>query len=154
MKRNLTALLTVLLLLLTVNVFAAGKIPSGYETLAWGVTFHEVMQKYPKGRLAEYNKEMVYLQENPDSTIASRLFAFKDGQLTAVSITYNKQYVTDTGVENIKKNLIAKYGKGKDAYKSKSAHMVSYYWEGKKTRLSFVTVPNRPEMTVLQVEKQ
>lgn len=153
MKKNVSAFLTLMLLLFASNSFAAGKIFDGYGETRWGTTHQKVMETYQKGKLGEYDKQFVYLQENPDDTIDSRLFAFKDGKLTSVAVTFKGKYVADTGLEKLKQQYIKKYGPGKAGIQSKKAHMITHYWEGKQTRISFIWVPNRPEMTVLQFEK-
>ncbi|MBU5637928.1 hypothetical protein KOM00_14455 [Geomonas sp. Red69] len=144
------------LLMLAQLVFAAssfaGNIFNGYEEIKWGTLFHKVMDAYPKGKLGEYNKEMIYTQDKPDDTIASRLFAFKEGLLTSVSVTFEAKYVKETGIENLKQKYIKLYGKGKAS--KPSSHMSSIAWENKQTKISFLYVPNRPEMTVLQFEKK
>ena len=151
MKKNVICLVTAMLLVMAANSYAA-KIFDGYEGIKWGTHFHKVIEAYPKGQMGEYNKEIVYTQDNPDETIASRLFAFKDGKLTSVAVTFDGKYVTKTGLENLKQKYVKQFGKGKP--QGRSAHMVSHSWEGKQTRISFIFVPNRPEMTVLQFEKK
>jgi hypothetical protein len=150
MKKRILCLLTPLLLILAADSYAA-KIFDGYEGIAWGTHFHKIMEAYPKGQIGEYNNEIIYTQDNPDETIASRLFAFKDGKLTSVAVTFDGNYVKKTGLEKLKQKYLQQYGKGEEG---KSAHMVTYSWEGKKTRVKFIYVPNRPEMTVLQFEKK
>jgi hypothetical protein len=153
MKKRAICFLTAMLLVIAANAYAA-KIFDGYEGLKWGTHFHKVIEAYPKGQISEYNKEIVYSQDNPDETIATRLFAFKDGKLMSVAVTFDGKFVTKTGLENLKQKYVKQYGKGKSGGQGKSAHMVSHSWEGKQTLITFVFVPNRPEMTVLQFEKK
>jgi hypothetical protein len=153
MNTRAICFITALLLVIAATCFAA-RIFDGYERIAWGTHFHKIMEAYPKGQIGEYNNEIIYTQDNPDETIASRLFAFKDGKLTNVAVTFNGKYVTKTGLENLKQKYVNEFGKGSSGGQVKSAHMVSYSWEGVKTRIKFIYVPNRPEMTVLQFEKK
>jgi hypothetical protein len=152
MTKRILSILTAIILITATSVFAA-TIFDGYEDLPWGSHLHKVMNTYPKGHLDEYNKEIIYTQDNPDETIASRLFAFKGDKLSAVAVTLNADYVKKTGLENLKQKYIKQYGKGNSGGQG-SSHMVSYVWESKKTRVSFVYIPNRPEMTVLQFEQK
>ncbi|GFO70453.1 hypothetical protein GMLC_40320 [Geomonas limicola] len=151
MKKIVVCLFTVMLLALSANSFAAA-LPNGYEEIKWGTLFHKIMEVYPKGKMTEYNKEMVYTQENPDETIASRMFAFKEGLLTSVSVTFESRYVMKTGVDKMLQKYIKQFGKGKQG--PKSSHMSTYVWENKQTRISFLYVPKRADMTVLQFEKK
>ncbi|GFO60719.1 hypothetical protein GMST_30440 [Geomonas silvestris] len=151
MKKIVFCFLAVMLLTLSANSYAAS-IPNGYEEIRWGTLFHKIMEDYPKGKMTEYNKEMVYTQDNPDQAIASRMFAFKDGLLTSVSVTYDSRYVQKTGIDAMLQKYIKQYGKGKQG--PKSSHMSTYVWEGKQTRITFMYVPKRADMTVLQFEKK
>lgn len=150
MTRLTTALLAFALLLLSINCHAA-TIPNGYEDIRWGTMFHKIVEAYPKGKMAEYDKQMVYTQEKPDETIASRMFVFKDGLLVSVAVTFEGKYVSKTGVEKLKQKFMQQYGKGKAG--KQGTHMSTYVWNGKQTKVSFLYVPNHPEMTVLQFEK-
>jgi len=150
-KRTVSLLIAIMLISAT-TLFAAISF-DGYEDLTWGSHLHKVMNAYPKGHMDEYNKEIIYTQDNPNETIASRLFAFKNGKLSGVAVTFNADYVKKTGLENLKQKYIKQYGKGKPGGEG-SSHMISYVWESKKTRISFVYIPNRPEMTVLQFEQK
>lgn len=152
MTKRTLSLLTAIILITATFVFAA-TIFDGYENLQWGAQLHKVMNAYPKGHLDEYNKEIIYTQDNPNEIIASRLFAFKGDKLSAVAVTLNADYVKKTGLENLKHKYIKQYGKGNSGGQG-SSHMVSCVWESKKTRVSFVYIPNRPEMTVLQFEQK
>lgn len=153
MTKRISCLL-IAMILVTATVAFAAKIFDGYGELKWGTDIHKVMQAYPKGAMAEYQKEVVYTQENPDETIASRIFAFKEGKLTSVAVTFSADYVKKTGLENLKQTYMKQYGKGTQVGQGSKAHMISYVWDGKKTRVSFVYVPNRPEMTVMQYEQK
>ena len=151
MPRRISCLLVALILVTATAAFAA-KIFDGYEGLKWGTDIHTVMKAYPKGAMEDFKKDGIYTQDNPDETIASRIFGFKEGKLSSVSVTYAAAYVKKTGLETLKQMHIKQYGKGNQV--GQGSHMVSYVWEGKKTRLSFVYVPNRPEMTVMQYEQK
>jgi hypothetical protein len=153
MTKRISFLLTAIILL-TATVAYAAKIFDGYEELKWGTDIHQVMQAYPKGAMGDYQKEVIYTQDNPDETISSRIFAFKEGKLTSVAVTFSAGYVKKTGLENLKQTYMKQYGKGKQVGQESKAHMISYVWDGKKTRVSFVYVPNRPEMTVMQYEQK
>jgi hypothetical protein len=152
MTTRIISLLTIIVLITATAVFAA-TIFDGYEDLPWGTHLHKVMNAYPKGHLDEYNKEIIYTQDNPNETIASRLFAFKKDKLSGVAVTFNADYVKKSGLENLKQKYIKQYGKGNSGGQG-STHMISYVWENKNTRISFVYIPNRPEMTVLQFEQK
>ena len=152
MSKRISVLLIVIILV-TATAASAAKIFDGYGELKWGTDIHQVMKAYPKGAMDEYQKDIIYTQDNPDETIASRIFAFKEGKLASVSVTLTAGYVKKTGLENLKQTCLKQYGKGKQVGQGSKAHMISYVWEGKKTRVSFVYVPNRPEMTVLQYEQ-
>ena len=134
------------------SVAHAVNLPDGYADIKWGTHFHKVMESYPKGQVGEYNKEIIYTQDNPDETIATRIFAFKDGNLASVAVTFNADYVKKTGLENLRLRFMKQYGKGKTT--GSSSHMVSYAWESRLTRVTFIYVPNRPDMTVIQYEKK
>ena len=151
----------VALMLVTATAASAAKVSAGtakifdgYAGIAWGTDFHKIVETYPKGEMSDYNKEMVYIQDNPDETIATRIFAFKDGKLSSVAVTFTADYVKKTGLDNLKQSYINQYGQGKLKGKGSKAHMISYVWEGKKTRVSLIYVPDRPEMTVLQYEQK
>jgi hypothetical protein len=152
MTKRITSIL-VTIILVTATVAFAAKLFDGYEGLKWGTDIHQVMKAYPKGAMEDYQKQVIYTQDNPDETIASRIFAFKEGKLTSVSVTFSAGYVKKTGLENLKQRYVMQYGKGKQVGQG-TTHMISYVWDGKKTRVSFVYVPNRPEMTVLQFEQK
>ncbi len=144
-------LITAIILVIATGAFAA-KLFDGYGDLPWGTHLHQVMKAYPKGQMGEYNKEIIYTQDNPDETVASRIFAFKDGKLTGVAETFNAGYVKKTGVENLKQKYTKLYGKGRSS--GSATHMISYVWETKKSRVTFIYVPNKPEMTVIQYEQK
>ena len=153
MTKRISFLLTAIILV-TATVASAAKIFDAYGELKWGTDIHQVMKAYPKGAMGDYQKEVIYTQDNPDETIASRIFAFKEGKLASVAMTFTADYVKKTGLENLKQTYMKQYGKGKQVGQGSKAHMISYVWEGKKTRVSFVYVPNRPEMTVMQYEQK
>ena len=78
--------LLVAIILVAATIALAAKIFDGYGELKWGTDIHQVMKAYPKGAMGEYQKEIIYTQDNPDETIASRIFAFKEGKLASVSV--------------------------------------------------------------------
>jgi hypothetical protein len=145
-------LLAAAIMLATATIAPAVNLPEGYGDTKWGTHFHKVMESYPKGQIGEYNKDIIYTQENPDETIATRIFAFKEGKLTSVAVTFSAKYVRKSGLENLRLRYMKQYGKGKTT--GNSSHMVSYAWEGKHTRVTFIYVPNRLDMTVIQYEKK
>jgi hypothetical protein len=140
------------MLLAATTANAVNNLPDGYENIKWGTHFHKVIEAYPKGELGEYNKEIVYTQDNPEETVATRIFAFKDGKLASVAVTFSADYVKKTGLENLRLKYMKQYGKGITV--ENTSHMVSYAWEGKHTRVTFIYVPNRVDMTVIQFEKK
>ena len=140
------------IMLFSATVAYTANLPEGYADTKWGTHFHKVMENYPKGQIGEYNNEIIYTQENPEETIATRIFAFKEGKLDSVAVTFSADYVGKTGLENLRQRYIKQYGKGKST--GNSSHMSSYVWEGKHTRVTFIYVPNRLDMTVMHYEKK
>ena len=149
MRRYLFYLILTIVLLAANRVVAAN-IKDGYENLKWGTHFHKVTEAYPKGQIGEFNKDIIYTQDNPEETIATRIFAFRGGKLASVAVTFSSDYVKKVGLENLKQKYVKQYGKGQ--LTGNSSHMVTYGWEGKKTRVTFIYVPNRTDMTVIQYE--
>ena len=146
------ALFFTIIVFTVANAAFAANIFDGYADMKWGTHFHKVMEAYPGGQIGEYNKDFIYTQDNPDETIATRIFAFKNGMLASVAVTFSGEFVKKTGLENLKQKYIRQYGKGTQS--GNSSHMVSYGWEGKHTRITFIYVPNRPEMTVIQYQQK
>jgi len=151
---RLTVLLISALLLSIVSFAYAAAIFNGYEQTEWGTQFHQIMETYPKGQFQDYQKEFIYTQEKPDPSIGARIFGFKDGRLTSVSVTFSPEYVKKVGADKIKESLASRYGKGKASGGGKGSHAASYVWENKRTRITFMTVPQRFDMTVVQYEKK
>jgi hypothetical protein len=151
MKISICSLCTFITMFATTITFAAN-LPAGYADVKWGTQFHKIMEAYPKGQVGEYHEEMIYTQDNPEETIATRIFAFKDGKLSSVAVTFSADYVRKTGLENLLQRYIKLYGKGKSS--GSTSHMSSYVWEGKQTRITFLYVPSRTDMTVMHFEKK
>lgn len=146
--------LALAVVLSTAVTASAARIFDGYAGVKWGTSFHKVMKSYPKGKLGEFNKEMVYKQVKPNKTLSQRTFAFdKDGKLKAVSITFDAAYVKKTGLENLAQKHIKSYGAGK-MDRSGAPHMITYIWDAPKTKVTFAYAPKRPEMTVMMFEKK
>ncbi len=126
---------------------------SGYAETKWGADLHAVMKNYPKGEIAKLGNQLLYKQTAPNKEMKQRTFAFRDNRLSAVSVTFNPNYVKKAGIENLLKKHKKSYGAG--ALDNSSApHMVSYRWEDARTKITFAYAPKRADMTVLMYEKK
>ena len=130
---------------------SAGTIPSGYENIAWNSGVEAVMAKYPKGQLGKLADELIYRQYKPNQQIARRNFAFKNGKLHTVSLTFDKRYVEKHGIEKLLAEHSKLYGEA-EVDRSQAPHMISCVWQSDKTRISFAYAPKRPDMTVVIYE--
>jgi hypothetical protein len=154
MKYFLRGVSIVILLLWATGVFAA-EIFDGYAGTRWGTDLQHVMKTYPKGKTGEAHGGggTTYRQDNPNSTIAMRVFNFKDNKLTGVTVRFSEEYVQSNGIDNLIAQHRKNYGEGK-IDRSKAPHMVTYVWEGPKTRISFAYAPKRLDMTVMLFEQK
>lgn len=143
-----------LTLYLVLNLFSdsdAGVIPSGYEKVAWNSSVETVRINYPRGQISKLADAIIYRQYKPINKILRRNFAFKEGLLHTVSLTYEKQYVVKQGIEKIFQDFVRSYGEGK-MDSSQAPHMISYVWQENGTKISFSYAPKRPDMTVMIFE--
>lgn len=131
----------------------AGTIPSGYEKIKWGTHFSYVYKKFPRGQLTKLGETVVFKQQNPTKKIARRNFAFTNGNLSAVSITFEKKYVETIGIEKLLDQQIKAFGQGV-MDRLKAPHMINYVWQGADTRITFAYAPKRADMTVLIYEQK
>jgi hypothetical protein len=152
MIRKMPLLLSLLLTLIAGVSLAAGLF-AGYGKLAWGSGFHAVNKAYPKGEMGKLGSQDVYKQKAPSKEIRQRSFAFREGKMYAVSVTFNPDYVKKTGVEKLLAKQKKQYGEG-IMDRSNAPHMMSYRWEDARTRITFAYAPKKPEMTVLMYEQK
>jgi len=123
----------------------------GYEKVDWSSTVESVQVKYPRGQINRLAGEVIYRQFKPSKQISRRNFAFKKGFLRTVSVTFDKQYVVNQGIEKLFQGFIEKYGEGvMDG--SQAPYMISYMWHGRDTKVTFSYAPKRPDMTVILYE--
>jgi hypothetical protein len=140
------------LLFFAATVFS-GTIPSGYENLTWNADFAMVVKRYPRGQSVRMGEEVIYKQLRPDGSILRRNFAFREGKLHAVSITFDKRYVEKKGIENILEERIKQFGEG-SMDRSLAPYMLNYIWEGNGSRITLAYAPTRPDMTVIMYERK
>jgi hypothetical protein len=154
MKYFTHATIIAILLLAASNIFAA-EIFNGYAGIRWGSDLQAVMKSYPKGQTGAGHGGggTIYRQDNPNSTIAMRVFSFKDNKLTGVTVKFSEEYVQSNGIDNLIAQHKKAYGDGK-IDRSKAPHMITYVWEGSKTRISFAYAPKRLDMTVMLFEQK
>jgi len=131
----------------------AAELFGGYAKTQWGTDAHQVLKLYPKGEMMKLGSQDIYKQKNPNKDMKQRSFAFKDGKLTAVSVTFNPEYVKKTGIENLLSLHKKSYGEG-TIDRTNAPHMVSYRWDGSKTKITFAYAPKRADMTILMFEKK
>lgn len=136
-----------------VSAAFAAKIFAGYGKMAWGTDFHQVVKAYPKGEMTKLGKQDVYKQKAPSKELKQRSFAFRDGKLAAVSLTFHPDYVKKTGIENLLARQKKQFGEG-TIDRSGAPHMVSYRWEDAGTRITFAYAPKKPDMTILMYERK
>jgi hypothetical protein len=141
-----------LILGLGLPAFAAGLF-AGYAKMPWGTDAHKIVNAFPKGEMGRLGSQDIYKQKNPNKELKQRSFAFKDGKLTAVSVTFNPAYVKKAGIEKLLASHKKSYGEGA-IDRSNAPHMVSYRWEDAQTRITFAYAPQRLDMTVLMFEKK
>ena len=151
MKRLVIA--TFFLVVMQILPAAAAGLFAGYAKMPWGADAHQVLKAFPKGEMVKMGNQDIYRQRNPNKEMRQRSFAFRQGKLSAVSVTFNPDFVQKNGIEN----LLAKHKKvyGEGAIDRTSApHMVSYRWEDARTKITFAYAPKRADMTVLLFEKK
>jgi hypothetical protein len=93
----------------------------------------------------------MYRQDRPNDNIALRMFNFKDSKLSGVSVKFSEEYVQKSGIDNILAQHKKAYGEGK-IDRSQAPHMITYIWEGPKTKISFAYAPKRLDMTIMLFE--
>lgn len=152
MKRTASLTIISTLLLFAVAAFAA-RIFDGYAGIKWGTDMHKVMKEYPKGKVSQLHSDVLYKQVNPNRELAQRIFVFKENKLIAVSVKFNASYVKKTGIEKLLARHKKAYGEGA-IDRSGAPHMITYRWEGPKTRVSYAYAPKRPDMTVILFERK
>ncbi|HEY5975545.1 MAG TPA: hypothetical protein VIU41_12450 [Geobacteraceae bacterium] len=152
MIRKMPLLLTLLLILSAGAAMAAGLF-AGYGKLAWGSGFHDVNKAYPKGEMSKLGTQDIYKQKAPAKEYKQRSFAFRDGKLYAVSLTFNPAYVKKAGIESLLAKQRKQFGEGV-MDRSNAPHMMSYRWEDARTRITFAYAPKKPEMTILMYEQK
>jgi hypothetical protein len=141
-----------LLLAVLISVSDAGNIPDSYEKVSWDSSVKSVVAKYPQGRLGKLAEELIYRQYKPNAQIARRNFAFREGKLHTVTVTYEKRYIEKHGIERLLQMHSKRYGEGvMDA--SQAPHMISWSWQSASTRILFAYAPKRPDMTVMIYEQ-
>jgi len=153
MKYLQHGLIITILLVCTSAAFAV-EIFNGYGGTTWGTDMAAVMKAFPKGQTAQsHGGGAMYRQERPNNNIALRMFNFKDNKLSSVSVKFSEEYVQKAGIDNILAQHKKSYGEGK-IDRSRAPHMVTYVWEGPKTRISFAYAPKRLDMTVMLFESK
>jgi len=151
MKKHILILLPIIILL-HLQAFAA-PLFEGYGKLPWGADVKSVTKSYPKGKMAKLGTQDIYKQLKPSSDIKQRTFAFAGNRLVAVSVTLDPVYVKKTGIEKLLAKQKKLYGEGV-MDRTGAPHMVTYKWQGKRTKITFAYAPKRPEMTVLMYENK
>lgn len=151
MKKSLF-LLSFLMLLVAFPLYAA-EMFSGYGKVKWGSDPKTVSKVYPKGKMSKLGVQDVYKQLKPSREIKQRSFAFTDGKLVAVSVTYDPEHVQKTGIEKLLAAQQKQYGEGA-MDRSGAPHMITYRWQKSATKITFAYAPKRPEMTVIMYEKK
>lgn len=131
----------------------AGTVPPGYEKLRWDTKLATVATRYPHGITARLGDEVVYRQQRPDKTIFRRNFAFREGKLHTVVVTFEKRYVEKKGIEHILRELEKQLGEG-SMDRSRAPDMITTIWEGNGSRITFSYAPRRPDMTVIMYERK
>ena len=132
---------------------AAAQLFAGYAKIPWGTDAHKIVQVFPKGEMLRMGDQDVYKQKAPNRQMKQRSFAFRDGKLAAVSVTFNPVYVKKTGIEKLLAAHKKAYGEG-IVDNSGAPHMVSYKWEDARTKITFAYAPQRADMTILLFEKK
>lgn len=151
--RKSAFLLTIVLCLGMFSSALAAGLFAGYAGNKWGTDLHAIMKSYPKGEMAQLGGQLIYKQKAPNKEMRQRTFAFRENRLTAVTVTFNPDYVKKAGIENLLKKHKKSYGGG--ALDNSSApHMVSYRWEDASTKITFAYAPKRADMTILMYEKK
>ena len=144
--------LIVTILLACTSAAIAAEIFNGYAGTPWGTDMAAVMKAFPKGQTAQaHGGGTMYRQDRPNDNIALRMFNFKDNKLSGVSIKFSEEYVQKAGIDNILAQHKKSYGEGK-IDRSQAPHMITYIWEGPKTKISFAYAPKRLDMTVMLFE--
>lgn len=144
-------ILSICLMILLFSSSEAGTIPTGYEKVGWNSSVESVRAKYPKGQINKLSDEVIYRQFRPNRQVARRNFAFKNGRLHTVSVTFEKEYVEKHGIEKLFQEYVKRYGEAvMDS--SQAPHMISYLWSGVDTKISLSFAPKRPDMTVILYE--
>lgn len=152
MKKSAGFMIIATLFCMLSTAMAAGLF-AGYAKTQWGTDLHAIMKTYPKGEMAKLGNQLLYKQTAPNKDMKQRTFAFRDNRLTAVSVTFNPNYVKKAGIENLLQKHKKAYGAG--ALDNSSApHMVSYRWEDATTKITFAYAPKRADMTILMYEKK
>ena len=131
---------------------AAGLYP-GYARNPWGTSSHKIIKDYQKGQMGKVGELVTYQQMNPNKEIRQRTFAFKDNKLSAVTVSFNADYIKKEGIENLLAKHKKAYGEG-TIDRSKAPHMITYLWEDAKTRITFAYAPKRPDLTVLMFQQK
>lgn len=151
--RKPASLLTIVLVLGMLSSAMAAGLFAGYAGTKWGTDMHAIMKSYPKGEMAQLGGQVLYKQKGPNKEMRQRTFAFRENRLTAVTVTFNPEYVKKAGIENLLKKHKKAYGAG--AIDNSSApHMVTYRWEDASTKITFAYAPKRADMTILMYEKK
>lgn len=136
-----------------VTYACSSTISAGYENLGWGTGIAQVLKKYPRGQMARLGAEIIYIQHKPAKGIARRNFAFSDGKLHAITLTFDKVYVEAIGIERLLDAQKQKFGDG-IMDRTQAPHMISYIWEGADTRITFAYAPKRADMTMIMYEQK
>jgi hypothetical protein len=154
MKYLLHGLLFAVMLLFT-NPAGAAEIFNGYAGTPWGTDLQTIMKAYPKGQTAPAHggQGVIYRQDKPNKTMERRTFTFKENKLSSVSVRFSEEYVQNTGIETILTQHKKSYGEGK-IDRSSAPHLITYIWEGQKTKISFAYAPKRLDMTVMLFEQK
>ncbi len=151
--RKPASLLTIVLVLGMLSSAMAAGLFAGYAGTRWGTDMHAIMKSYPKGEMAQLGGQVLYKQKAPNKEMRQRTFAFRENRLTAVTVTFNPEYVKKAGIENLLKKHKKAYGAGA-VDNSSAPHMVTYRWEDASTKITFAYAPKRADMTILMYEKK
>jgi hypothetical protein len=146
MKRIFLLVLTVIAIASTSPAMAG--LFAGYAGHPWGSDLHVIMKEFPGGTIGSSGTMVIYRQMQPTERIKQRMFGFMNNKLSAVSVTFEGNYVKKKGVDAVLAEHKIYYGEGK-MDKSKAPHTVSYVWENVSTRINFTYAPNHPEMCVV-----
>jgi hypothetical protein len=145
--------IVIAVLCLSATTAPAARIADGYADIRWGTELDQVMKSYPRGNLEKIHNNYLYRQFNPNQEIFLRTFIFDDNKLIAVSLKFNPDFVKKTGIEKLLAKHRKLYGFG-TIDRTQAPHVITYFWETPRTRISFGYAPKRPDMTTMLYQQK